>query len=67
MHLILHLGLGQPAEMYALWMTSDTFCAQAWYLRPPDLASGSRPTAQDAKTMNDVSYILCAGAVLESA
>ena len=65
--MIPHLELGQPAKMYELRMTSDTFCAQAWYLRALDLASGSRPTAQDAKTMNDISYILCAGAILESA
>ena len=67
MHLALHLGRGQPAKMCELWMTSATFCPQTWYLRALDLASGSRPAAQDAKTINDISYILCAGAVLESA
>ena len=39
---------------------------QAWYLRAIDLASGIRPAAQDAKTMNDVCYIMCAGVVVES-
>ena len=48
-------------------MTSDTFCAQACFLRALDPACGSRPAAQDAKTVNDVSYILFAGAVFESA
>ena len=48
-------------------MTSATFFAQAWYLRALDLASGSRPAVQDAKAMNDFSYILCADAVLEGA
>ena len=54
--------------MRKLLMTSDTFCAQAWYyLKVLDLASGSGPAAQDAKAANDISYILRAGAVLESA
>ena len=65
--MIPHLELGQPAKKYELRMTSDTFCAQAWYLRALDLASGSRPAVQDAKAMNDFSYILCADAVLEGA